>query len=89
MDSKEKIANLLIKIAITILMLWAGYMANTVATLQRTANANSTQIQVMKSTEFSISDGYNLEQKMETLIFSSVGEIKDCLNKIQQNRQCD
>lgn len=89
MESKEKLANLLVKIAIAILMLWAGYMANTVANIQATANGNSTQIQVMKSTEFSLSDGYDLEQKMETLIFSSVGEIKDCLNKIQQNRQCD
>jgi hypothetical protein len=78
-----------VKIAVAILMLWAAFITTGLVKIQDTAYAITARLDVIEHTRFTEADGLVLGSAHEKLIGSALTEIKDCLNKIQQDRLCD
>lgn len=84
-----KWADLVIKIlAVLVIPLFSFTLAQ-VQSVAKAAESVTDKVRVIEATRFSRDDGYLLENRMRAEIQAGFEEIKVCLNRIQQGRQCD
>jgi hypothetical protein len=53
------------------------------------ASMNGGRLDVIEDSKFTKSDARDMEIRMRAEVMGGFDEIKDCLNKLQQKRQCE
>lgn len=84
-----KWADLVLKLLAILVIPLFSYVLVQVDAVAKSTERVTDAVRVIEATRFSRDDGYELEARMRNEIRQGFDEIKDCLNRIQQGRQCD
>lgn len=87
--SAEKVIDWILRIAIVLIGLLLSRAAGTIDDVSYRLQGIETRVTVIERSGATQSDLFNLESRRRAEVDDVLREIKQCLNRMQRNQQCD